>query len=121
MSATQSVAKSRPASDSRELDGRLETIGWACFLILLGGIWLVPFPSERILEAAFLVGVGLIMLGLNAARAAGGIHMRGFTTLLGAFALISGLAAFAGLALPFWPVLLILIGAYLILRSLVWR
>ncbi len=118
MNATHSASTGNLAAEGRVDDKRLETMAWACFLILLGVIWLVRFPSEQILEAAFLAGVGLILLGLNAARLLNGIQVRGFTVLLGAFALICGLAAFVGLALPFWPILLILIGAYIIVRAL---
>ncbi len=117
MNATSSASTNR-MGEGRVENSRLESIGWACFLILLGVIWLVPFPSEQILEAAFLAGVGLILLGLNAARYLNGIAVRSFGILLGALALICGLAAFAGLALPFWPALLIVIGGYILLRSL---
>ncbi len=117
MNAVKNASTNRVGAEGRVEDSRLEAIGWACFLILLGVIWLVPFPSEQILEATFLAGVGLILLGLNLARYLNGIAMRSFSILLGAFALICGLAAFAGLALPFWPVLLILIGGYILLRA----
>ena len=118
MSATQNISARTPGSVGRISDSRIESIGWACFLILLGAIWLAPFPSERMLEAAFLIGVGVILLGINAARLLSGIQTRGFTTVLGVLTLACGLAALGGLYLPFWPSLLILIGAYIILRTL---
>jgi hypothetical protein len=46
------------------LDRRLEGIGWALFLIMIGGLGLVP----SVPQGTWLVGTGLIMLGLNVAR-----------------------------------------------------
>ncbi len=48
------------------LNKRLESIGWGLFLIMLGGFALVP--NQVIPKGAWSIGVGLIMLGLNAAR-----------------------------------------------------
>ena len=48
------------------LNKRLETAAWGLFLIMLGGFALVP--DETIPKGVWAIGVGLIMLGLNAAR-----------------------------------------------------
>ena len=48
------------------LNARLEAIGWALFLIWIGGLWLMP--DERLPEETWLIGAGLIMLGLNGVR-----------------------------------------------------
>ncbi len=114
--ATSSQFANVRATENRQLDSRLESIGWALFLILLGGIWLTPFPSEAFLEGTFLAGVGLILLGLNLARFLAGIKVRPFGIALGLLALITGASAFGGLHLPFWPILLVLIGVYILLR-----
>jgi len=112
---------SQPASTQDEqksaLNKRFESIAWALFLIMIGGIWLVP--KERVPEGTWLVGAGLIMLGLNAARYLNGIKMSGFTIVLGFIAVVSGLSDFVGVDLPFFPLLLILIGASIILRPLI--
>ncbi len=99
----------------RELNRRLEAASWGLFLIMLGGIWLVP--AERIPEGTWLVGAGLIMLGLNAARFAYGIKVSVTTLGLGVFAVILGIGDFVGMDLPFFPILLIVIGASLILQA----
>jgi len=96
------------------LNKRLESIGWGLFLIMIGGIWLVP--DEQVPEGTWLIGAGLIMLGLNLARYLNGIRMSGFTIVLGILALASGLGDLAGVDLPLFPILLILIGASILLK-----
>jgi hypothetical protein len=98
----------------KALDRRLESIGWALFLIMLGGLWLVP--KERLPEETWLIGVGIILLGLNAARYLNGIKMGNFTIGLGILALLIGIASFAGVELPLFPIILILIGANIIFK-----
>ncbi len=93
----------------KALDKRLENIGWALFLIMIGGLWLVP--KERLPEETWLIGVGIILLGLNAVRYLNGIKMSNFTIGLGILALLVGIASFAGVDLPLFPIILILIGA----------
>ncbi|NPV09390.1 MAG: hypothetical protein HPY83_15700 [Anaerolineae bacterium] len=100
----------------RRLNSRLETIGWGLFLIMLGGLGLVP--DERVPSGTWLLGVGLILLGLNAARYYYGIKTSGFTIVLGILALGSGLGDFVGVDLPWFPIILILAGAALLYRTL---
>ena len=100
-------------SDKRALDHQFERISWALFLIMLGGLGLVPgVPS-----GTWLIGTGLIMLGLNVARYQNGIPVGNFTVFLGLAAIAFGVARFVGADLPVLPVLLILIGASTIWRS----
>jgi hypothetical protein len=94
------------------LNHRLERISWGLFLIMIGGLWLVP--NDWVPEGTWLIGAGLIMLGLNAARYLNGIAMSSFTIILGSLALAGGLAHLFGVALPLLPILLILIGAVII-------
>lgn len=103
-------------SEKPALNRRLERIGWGLFLIMIGGIGLVP--DEQIPEGTWLIGVGLIMLGLNAARSLNGVPMSGFTIVLGFLALASGIGDLLGIDLPIFAILLILIGANLLLRPL---
>ena len=48
----------------QDLNKRLETVSWGLFLIMLGGFALV----KDVPEGTWLIGAGLIMLGLNAVR-----------------------------------------------------
>jgi len=61
------------------LNKRLEAIAWGLFLIMIGGLWLLP--DETVPEGTWLLGVGVIMLGLNGVRNMYGIKMSGFTHL----------------------------------------
>jgi hypothetical protein len=95
------------------LNKRLEAIAWGLFLIMIGGLWLMP---EAVPEGTWLIGVGIIMLGLNLVRKMYGIKMSGFTIFLGIVALIIGIGAFVGADLPIFPILIILWGLSVVLE-----
>src|SRR5512141_2203390 len=82
-------------TEKQTLNKRLETIGWALFLIMIGGLGLIP--NEQVPSGVWSIGVGLIMLGLNAARYLNGIKMSGFTLVLGTIALLTGMGELLGL------------------------
>ncbi len=96
------------------LNKRLETIAWGLFLVMLGGFFLVPV--ELVSKGIWSIGVGLIMLGLNAARYFSGLRMSGFTTVLGILSLVSGFAELFGVNTFEGALLLVILGAYLILK-----
>lgn len=96
------------------LNKRLESIAWGLFLIMLGCQAFIP--QERVNEGYWSIGVGLILLGLNAARYVNQIRMSGFTTILGLIALATGISELAGVDLPGLAILLILLGAHLVLK-----
>jgi hypothetical protein len=96
------------------LNKRLERMGWGFFLIMLGGFALVP--HEIIAKGVWSIGVGIIMLGLNVARYLNQIKMSGFTTFLGAISLLSGILQLFGLNDLGGALLLIILGAYLIVK-----
>jgi hypothetical protein len=96
------------------LNKRLETAAWGLFLVMLGGFMFVP---ETTLKKGFWsVGVGLIMLGLNAVRYYYQIRMSGFTTVLGILSVIAGILQVLGIVGFEGAFLLIILGAYLILK-----
>ena len=97
-----------PDSEKRALNQRFEAIGWALFLIMLGGIGLVP--NDVVPEGTWLIGVGLIMLGLNLARYLSNIPMSMSTLFLGSLVLIGGIGSVFGLELPIFSIALILLG-----------
>jgi hypothetical protein len=96
------------------LNKRLETTFWGLFLIMLGGWALIP--EATIPKGAWSIGVGLLMLSLNATRYFSGIRMSGFTTVLGILALLGGIGDMLGWADINGAFLLIILGAYLILK-----
>lgn len=100
--------------DKAALNKRLETVAWGCFLIMLGGFLFVP---ENIIRGGWWsIGVGLIMLGLNATRYFSKLKMSGFTTLLGLLSVLGGILDLVGMEGINAAVLLIILGSYLILK-----
>lgn len=108
--------KIEPTVDSEKatLNKRLETVFWGLFLIMLGGWGLVP--DAIIPKGAWSIGVGMLLLGLNLVRYLNGIRMSGFTTVLGVLALVGGLSEMLGWADLNGAVVLIILGAYLVLK-----
>jgi hypothetical protein len=100
------------------LNTRLESVAWALFLIMIGCLWLIP--DEIIPQGSWSIGVGLILLGLNAFRSINGIPMSRFTIFLGTLALLSGIGDYLGLNLPIFAILLILLGLN-ILYKIIYR
>jgi uncharacterized membrane protein len=100
--------------DKAALNRRLEAVGWGLFLVMLGGFILVP--GDQFPKGWWSIGVGLIMLGLNAARYFSGIRMSGFTTILGILAIISGALELAGMNMLEGAILLIILGAYILVK-----
>lgn len=96
------------------LNKRLETVAWGAFLVMLGGFMFVP--DETIKGGWWSIGVGLIFLGLNAARYLNGLRMSGFTTFLGIISVIGGVLDLVGMEGVNGAVLIIVLGGYLILK-----
>ena len=96
------------------LNKRLETIAWGCFLVMLGGFMFVP--EEIVKGGWWSIGVGLIFLGLNAARYFNGLRMSGFTTVLGILSVVGGVVQLLGVTGLEGAFLLIILGGYLILK-----
>lgn len=98
-----------------ETASQLDQIGWGIFLVMIGTIWLVP----SVPPGTWLIGTGILLLGLNAVRSRLGIPWSGFWVGVGALALAAGLAGLIGITLPLFPMTLVIIGAALILKPLV--
>lgn len=105
--------------NKRTLNRRYETIAWGAFFILLGLTSLF-----RVLpDGSGTVGIGIILLGLNLARYLSGIPTSGFTITLGVIALVLVVAdilralRMLPIDLPFFPVLLIVIGVIWLIRG----
>lgn len=109
---TQEAVISDPAKAA--LNKRFETVAWGAFLVMLGGFMFVP--EEIVKGGWWSIGVGLIFLGLNAARYFNGLRMSGFTTFLGIISVIGGVLDLFGMQGVNGAVLLIVLGAYLILK-----
>ncbi len=105
---------------TRTLNRNPETVAWGAFFIWWGITAL--FPSLP--HGTGALGLGVILLGLNAARALNGLPTSGFTLTLGILALaLGGLELAASvLSLPFelpiFAILLIVLGVVLLGREI---
>lgn len=113
---SEETPKPEPVIDPEKaaLNKNLETAFWGLFLIMLGGQWLLR--ESNVPRGLWDVGVGLLFLGLNAARYFNGLKMSGFTTFLGILAFVGGLAQMLFHFDLGGALLLIVLGAYLILK-----
>lgn len=115
-SQVSQMAHATPDQNPRkgDLDKRLAILFWPLLFILAGCIWL--FPEGRVPDGTWLIGIGLILLSLNAVRKLNGIPVRVLPSVLGALALVTGLAEYGGMKLPIFSLTLIAIGASIILE-----
>jgi hypothetical protein len=82
---------------------RVDAIGWGLLFLMTGTLALIPgLPG-----GTWLVGFGVLLLGLNAARLVLGVAPEWFTVILGSVALLGGLGAMVGVAVPWFALLLI--------------
>lgn len=102
----------RKAIKQEDLNSQLVSVSWALFLIMIGGLWLIP--SYQIHESTWLIGVGIIFLGLNLIRYLNKIKLSWFTVTLGLAALVLGGSGIYGIEFPIFPMILIIIGANII-------
>ncbi|PKO06416.1 MAG: hypothetical protein CVU41_06755 [Chloroflexi bacterium HGW-Chloroflexi-3] len=109
--------RKQPPSPQDQLNKRLENVSWGLFLIMLGGIWLVP--DRFVPDGSWLIGAGFILIGLNIVRYLKQIPISNFSLILGGAALLIGISDFFQVDLPFFPILLIVIGAKLIIQPLI--
>lgn len=101
------------------LDKRLEDVGWGVFFLMIGTIWLVP--ADRIPSGTWLIGTGLLLLGLNLIRLLNGIRIHTLAGALGVLALAAGMGSVGGVELPLFAFALIATGAVIILKGVLPR
>jgi hypothetical protein len=110
--------------NSRISSRNYETIAWGLLLIWWGLVdadfGLIP----SLPPGAGWIGIGLILLGLNAVRTLNRIPVNGFTTILGIFAFALGglkltrsVLGLPPIELSIFPLLLIALGMFLLARN----
>ncbi len=114
---TQDLRTTGETPEKRRLAKRLEELALALFLVMTGTLWLAP--DAWVPEGAWLAGVGLILLGLNAARRLHGLRLSGFGIVAGVAALFAGSGRILGFEHLFVPILLIGLGTAMIARAIV--
>ncbi len=114
MSITQSSLNdsSRPSrQDDRAR--QIDSAAWAVFFIWIGVVMLASIPW-----AWFLVGVGVIIVGAQIVRQQGGLKIEMFGLIVGLIMLAAGIWDLVALPLPLMPVILIVLGSYLLWKTL---
>jgi hypothetical protein len=105
---TGRLGRSNPA------EGMLQAVGWGSFLVWLGIAFLFGIP-----EGIALLGIGLITLGVQAARLAYRLRLEGFWVGVGLLFLVGGIWELAQIQQPLVPILLVLVGAVIIISGFV--
>jgi len=107
-------------NDLRTTDRRNQALAWGAIFIAVGAVNLIPNAPR----GAGLLAIGAILLGLNLSRFRGGIPMNGISLALGAACFLVGgfelLRPFR-VEVPFFPTLLIALGAICMARGLTTR
>lgn len=101
----------------QSLDSRLDTLGWGLFFVMSGVVLLLP----QLPEGSWLIGVGAIFLGFSAVRFSTGLPVSRFAVVAGIVAVAVGAGTIAGLAVPWFAVLLIACGLALVTNELIRR
>jgi len=104
----------------RTLNQKLETVAWAAFFIW----WGITELFRSLPPGIGAIGIGVILLSLNAARRQNGLVTSGFTITLGILALVLGGLELASallhlpFELPVFAILLIVLGVIMLVREL---
>ncbi|MCU0243521.1 MAG: hypothetical protein MUE80_01985 [Acidobacteria bacterium] len=115
MNNTMKQVEAGDPSGDRRQGRRLDEISLALVLVMTGALWLVP--KTVLPEGSWLVGLGLIVLGLNAVRRLRGLRASGFGVIIGLVAFAAGIGRIIDRDLPIIPGLLIVLGAGLVIRA----
>jgi len=83
---------------------------------MIGCLWLMP--SFMVPQGTWLIGTGVIILGITWIRHINDIMIGKFWVVTGIIALASGLSNFLGIKLPLFPILLVIIGISIIAKPL---
>jgi hypothetical protein len=105
----------QPVHDS-PLDRRLNDLGWGLLLMLTGAIWLLP--EAQVPPGTWLLGVAVILLGVNVARYMMHIAVSGFSVALGVAALVAAASQMWRTDPPLVAIFLLVIGASLVAKPL---
>ncbi len=112
-------ARGNARDERKRLAGRLDDVGWALLFVMSGAILAIPgIPNPW---AAWFIGVGAVLLGLNAASYAMGLRVHILTSGCGAIAVAAGVGAYFGIEIPILALVLILIGVVILVAPLTRR
>jgi hypothetical protein len=117
MANTQSsFVPSDGSSDQHDVARQIDSCAWAVFFIWLGVVMLAGVPW-----AWFLVGVGILVLGAQIIRQQRNLKIETFGLVIGFIILAAGVWDLLALPLPLMPIILIVLGGYLLWKTLLAR
>jgi len=96
-------------SEGRGMARKLDAVGWGLFLIWIGIVLLLNASSS-----VALLGIGVIILGVQVARVFLKLNLEGFWFVVGLLFLMGGIWQMVGARFPLVPILLIVAGVALI-------
>ncbi|NIO04133.1 MAG: hypothetical protein GTN74_05820 [Proteobacteria bacterium] len=96
-------------TERSKLANKLSTAGWGLFFIWIGIVLLMKLDT-----GIGLLGVGIITLGMQAARKYFNLNLEGFWVVVGLFFVVGGLWELFEAKLPLFPFLLIVVGLALL-------
>lgn len=112
-------ARGNATNDRKRLSGRLDDVGWALLFLMSGAILAIPGVPHP--WAAWFIGVGAILIGVNLVAYAMGLRLNVLTAGCGAIAVAAGVGAYFGIDIPILALVLVLIGAVILLGPLARR
>ncbi len=101
----------------KDLESRLDSAGWGVFFVMSGAMLLVP----GLPDGSWVAGIGAILLSLSAVRFALGLPVSTFGVICGIVAVAAGAGAIAGVAVPWFALLLVLCGGSLVFGEMLRR
>ncbi len=104
-------------SIQKDLDSRIDAIGWGAFFVMSGAMLLAP----GLPDGTWLAGVGILLLALGAARLALGLPVSTFGAIIATVLVASGAGTMAGVVVPWFSMLLILCGLALVVGDIIVR
>jgi hypothetical protein len=101
-----------PSHDTPDPHRQIDSAAWAVFFIWLGVVMLAGLPWDW-----FLVGVGVLILGAQMIRQQRNLKVDRFGVAIGFIILAAGMWDLLALPLPLMPIILIVLGGYLLWKT----
>lgn len=108
-----SLAQSQEPKNRDESLRQVDSAAWAVFFIWVGVVMLAALSW-----AWFLVGVGVLILGAQALRRQWNLKVDAFGVVIGFIMLAAGIWDLLSLPWPLMPIILIVLGGYLLWKAL---
>lgn len=99
-------------AEARGKNRRIEHATWAIFLMFFGLMFIID--EKHIPNGAWMMGIGLLLLLLNALRHIQTLPISHFTSGLGVLLILLGVGDYASYKVPTGALIVFIIGAFLL-------